>query len=348
MLAAKHDSVCELMPDVEAWTKIKETVIILEPLERATKNLSGSLYPTIADVRFYFNEIRDHLKYCVEREDGFGQYMLAASINEKLKEYWLIIDNNTTISSILDPRNKISLFEPGEPTTNAIAALHEQFSFYLSQKPQSQASLPFTSSREYFRQLKKRCIGVTAETTLPPSPSPDFAEIERYLALPSLYGTLRTDTDTSQFNWLPLKDRDVSKIATIVKDNVINNWKAIFSHTYAKSDFSILVCGGAPGIGKTRFGDELFNSIETNGESLFRNITKFKNFEYIYLDFGNSIRLDEQDYPLKNEEIICLRILYEYFIMKKYNLNFSVFWDRVLPYIKILNIYPRCFWKYSK
>ncbi|GBB95660.1 hypothetical protein RclHR1_02590005 [Rhizophagus clarus] len=51
-------------------------------------------------------------------------------------------------------------------------------------KPQSQASLPSTSSREYFRQLKKRRIGVTAETTLPPSPSPDFAEIERYLALP--------------------------------------------------------------------------------------------------------------------------------------------------------------------
>ncbi|PKC57138.1 hypothetical protein RhiirA1_401630 [Rhizophagus irregularis] len=184
MLAAKHDSVRELMPDVEAWTKIKETVIVLEPLERATKNLSGSLYPTIADVRFYFNEICDHLKYCVERKDGFGQYMLAASINEKLKEYWLIIDNNTTISSILDPRNKISLFEPGEPTTNAIAALREQFSFYLSQKPQSQTSLPSTSSREYFRQLKKRRIGVTAETTLPPSPSPDFAEIERYLALP--------------------------------------------------------------------------------------------------------------------------------------------------------------------
>ncbi|GBC39169.2 zinc finger BED domain-containing protein RICESLEEPER 2-like [Rhizophagus irregularis DAOM 181602=DAOM 197198] len=145
MLAAKHDSVRELMPDIEAWTKIK---------------------------------------YCVEREDGFGQYMLAASINEKLKEYWLIIDNNTTISSILDPRNKISLFEPGEPTTNAIATLREQFSFYLSQKPQSQASLPSTSSREYFRQLKKCRIGVTAETTLPPSPSPDFAEIERYLTLP--------------------------------------------------------------------------------------------------------------------------------------------------------------------
>ncbi|GBC30203.2 zinc finger BED domain-containing protein 1-like [Rhizophagus irregularis DAOM 181602=DAOM 197198] len=51
-------------------------------------------------------------------------------------------------------------------------------------KPQSQAFLPSTSSREYFRQLKKCHIGVTAETTLPPSPSPNFAEIERYLALP--------------------------------------------------------------------------------------------------------------------------------------------------------------------
>ncbi|EXX68294.1 hypothetical protein RirG_106520 [Rhizophagus irregularis DAOM 197198w] len=110
MLAAKHDSMHELMPDVEAWTKIKETMIILEPLERATKNLSGSLYPTIADVRFYFNEICDHLKYCVERKDGFGQYMLAASINEKLKEYWLIIDNHWS-KSILSGTYRVPIYQ---------------------------------------------------------------------------------------------------------------------------------------------------------------------------------------------------------------------------------------------
>ncbi|GET53589.1 zinc finger BED domain-containing protein RICESLEEPER 2-like [Rhizophagus irregularis DAOM 181602=DAOM 197198] len=211
MLAAKHDSVRELMPDVEAWTKIKETVIVLEPLERATKNLSGSLYLTIADVRFYFNEICNYLKYCVKREDKFRQYMLAASINEKLKEYWLIIDNNTTISSILNPQNKISLFEPGEPTTNAIAALREQFSFYLSQKPQSQTFLPSTSSREYFRQLKKRRIGVTAETILPPLPSPDFAEIERYLALScdeNVEALLWWQTHSTEFPVLSLMAKD--------------------------------------------------------------------------------------------------------------------------------------------
>ena len=76
----------------------------------------GSKYPTIADVRFYFNEIRDHLKHCIERNE-FNQYMLADSINQKVKEYWMILDDATTIATILDPRNKITLFELGEPTT---------------------------------------------------------------------------------------------------------------------------------------------------------------------------------------------------------------------------------------
>ena len=46
----------------------------------------------------------------MERDDGFDQYILAASINQKLEEYWIILDDATTIASILDPRNKISLF----------------------------------------------------------------------------------------------------------------------------------------------------------------------------------------------------------------------------------------------
>ena len=31
----------------------------MEPLEKATKSLSSSMYPTIADVWFYFNEIQN-------------------------------------------------------------------------------------------------------------------------------------------------------------------------------------------------------------------------------------------------------------------------------------------------
>jgi hypothetical protein len=118
----------------------------------------------IGNLCFYFNEIRDHLQYCIEK-DGFDQYQLADSIKQKIEEYWTILDDATTIASIIDPGIKTSLFELGEPTTNAINTLKTQFSSYLIQRPQPQVFLSkenSTSSREYFRQLKKRRLGVTA------------------------------------------------------------------------------------------------------------------------------------------------------------------------------------------
>lgn len=111
--------------------------------------------------------------------------MLANSINQKIEEYWQILDDATTIATILDPRNKTTLFELGEPTTKAINTLREQFSFYYTE-PQLQISLPKennASGREYFRQLKKRRLGETTETAQA-LPSLNFAEIDRYLASP--------------------------------------------------------------------------------------------------------------------------------------------------------------------
>ena len=171
---------------IKLLLSLQDTIIVLEPLERVTKNLSGSKYPTIADVRFYFNEIRDHLKYCMERD----QYMLADSINQKIEEYWNILDNATIIATILDPRNKITLFEVGEPVTKAINTLKETFSSYYRKESQLRPSIPKennTSGREYFYQLKKRRLGETTETvqtSTSPSNNSSFAEIERYLALP--------------------------------------------------------------------------------------------------------------------------------------------------------------------
>ena len=118
------------------------------------------------------------------------QYMLADSINQKIEEYWVILDDATTIATILDPRNKITLFELGEPVTKAINTLKEKFASYYSKESRPQPSIPKennASGREYFHQLKKRRLGETTETvqaSTSPSNNPDFAEIERYLALP--------------------------------------------------------------------------------------------------------------------------------------------------------------------
>ena len=105
----------------------------MEPIERTTKILSGLMYPTVADIWFYFNGIRDHLIHYTEMAN-FDQYMLAILINQKLGNYWTIIDDATTIASILDPWNKISLFELDELTSKAINALQNQFSLYSAQR----------------------------------------------------------------------------------------------------------------------------------------------------------------------------------------------------------------------
>ena len=65
------------------------------------------------------------------------QYLLADLINQKIEEYWTILDDATTIATILDPRNKITLFELGESTTKAINTLKERFSLYYSKVPPS-------------------------------------------------------------------------------------------------------------------------------------------------------------------------------------------------------------------
>ncbi|GES83434.1 zinc finger BED domain-containing protein RICESLEEPER 2-like [Rhizophagus clarus] len=122
----------------------------------------------IVEVRQLMSKIKNSVLFCDELRELY--------VIEKLEYLWPEIN--------IEMRWNSTYYMLCELTTNAIAILREQFSFYLFQKPQSQASLPSTSSREYFRQLKKCRIGVTAETTLPPSPSPDLAEIERYLALP--------------------------------------------------------------------------------------------------------------------------------------------------------------------
>ncbi|GES97054.1 zinc finger BED domain-containing protein RICESLEEPER 2-like [Rhizophagus clarus] len=54
MLAVCNQEVQMLMPTEADWKIIRETMIILEPLERATVYLSAAQYPTIADIRFVF------------------------------------------------------------------------------------------------------------------------------------------------------------------------------------------------------------------------------------------------------------------------------------------------------
>ncbi|CAG8476378.1 14477_t:CDS:2 [Dentiscutata erythropus] len=132
---------------------------------------------------------------------------------------------------------------------------------------------------------------------------------------------------------MPLKDRDFAEAMTAIASNVSNNLKSLT----AKTDFYILVSGGAPGIGKTRFGQELFDFIQTRGVIPTVN-NRRPHFKYLHLDFGSSIKLDKFDYQLSTTVIIGLRIAYEFFIARKYEIEFQLFRERALPYIDTFKV----------
>ena len=82
---------------------------LLEPLEKATKHLSASSYPTLGDIYLIFGGIMVHLHDHIEKEN-FTQCEMASSILQKLEAYWNIMNQASITSAILDSQNKLTIF----------------------------------------------------------------------------------------------------------------------------------------------------------------------------------------------------------------------------------------------
>src|SRR6266498_2783547 len=72
--------------------------------------LSASDYLTHGNIRFCFLIIIENLKTHFSNEE-FTQSTVANSIYHKLKEYWLIIDESSQISALLDSCIKLIAFD---------------------------------------------------------------------------------------------------------------------------------------------------------------------------------------------------------------------------------------------
>ncbi|CAB5367466.1 unnamed protein product [Rhizophagus irregularis] len=59
LLAVENKEIQNLMLTNNEWKIIKDTLTVLEPLEKVTVYLSAARYSTIADVRFVFLGILD-------------------------------------------------------------------------------------------------------------------------------------------------------------------------------------------------------------------------------------------------------------------------------------------------
>jgi len=78
LLVADDQTVHQRYPNENDLDKIKDTMFLLEPFERATQLISASSYPTHGDVRFVFLGLREHLLRYMN--DDFFQSMVANEI----------------------------------------------------------------------------------------------------------------------------------------------------------------------------------------------------------------------------------------------------------------------------
>jgi hypothetical protein len=160
---------------------------MLEPIEHATKLLSASSYCTHGDVRFCFLSILEDLETHYNN-DEFTQPMIANSTHHKLEEYWPFLDTSSQISSILDPRCKLSAFKEGEreDVKNLILQLSLNYEVPLDTLNNKNNN----NARDYFFNLRQKnsTINTTTSNIVNSSTNDSqpslLSELNRYLTAP--------------------------------------------------------------------------------------------------------------------------------------------------------------------
>ena len=76
---------------------------------------------------------------------------MASLISNKIGEYWMIMDDASATSAILDPRNKLSVFLD-ELKSSAHAHIHNLYELY-KERSSSTPPTPVRRNRQYFALL---------------------------------------------------------------------------------------------------------------------------------------------------------------------------------------------------
>ena len=165
----------------------------------ATQLLSSSLNPTQGDIRLVFVEMFKKLNQ-YQRRGHHTQKEIASSIYNKLKKYWDDHLNYTsTISSVLDPHYKITLFENND-LAGIINNLQELYSTYspLNNQTNSKKKL---SSRDYFLNLLNQNNYQRMSCD----------ELDRYLNSP-------VDSGANPLIWWKVHEKDYPILSQMAKD----------------------------------------------------------------------------------------------------------------------------------
>ncbi|GBC27415.1 zinc finger BED domain-containing protein RICESLEEPER 2-like [Rhizophagus irregularis DAOM 181602=DAOM 197198] len=192
--------------------RLEDTLLLLEPLEKATKYLSASSYSTMGETRFIFSGIQAHLTKNMENET-FTQREMATLIHRKIRQYWMIMDKSSITSAILDPQNKLTIFSD-ESRLSALQHIQDTYNTYKewSLLTNTKQYAP-NSTRQYFARLQQinEEIDQTSDEISPVIPAVEFEELNRYLQLP-------IDEGTDPLTWWQAHSNEFPVLCNIARD----------------------------------------------------------------------------------------------------------------------------------
>lgn len=82
----------------------------------------------MGDTRLVFLGLLTHLERYAN-DDNFSQRAMATLISHKIENYWMIMDSDSTVSAILDPRSKLSVFRE-ESKSSARSRIQSIYEIY--------------------------------------------------------------------------------------------------------------------------------------------------------------------------------------------------------------------------
>jgi hypothetical protein len=164
----------------------------------------------MGDFHLIFGSIQVYLQEQIGRE-GFTQSEMAASIFQKIEEYWKIMNHSSIASAILDPRTKLSIFteEKRQSACEHIKAIFETYREISSNtsSPMKRMSTSSASSRQYFTQLLQSAIPQASTSAM----SENASELDRYLAL-------QADSETDPLLWWQAHTKEYPTVSEMARD----------------------------------------------------------------------------------------------------------------------------------
>ncbi|KAF9180591.1 hypothetical protein BGZ51_006095 [Haplosporangium sp. Z 767] len=150
----------------------------------------------------------------------------------------------------------------------------------------------------------------------------------------------RSDSTPQVSDHMPWQERPIGAAIDRVVKNVGICLSRQNDRRIAKAESSFLVCSGTAGIGKTRYGRELYDALrrQLSPVAKVKGLDYSPYYYYMLLDFSNGVNLGPGEASLDAEAILGLRLAYSHFFQGKYRERFQDFCYEAVNYRGLFTI----------